>query len=68
MANKALATRQKLMIRAEPSQKALKARNPVAPNARQRSAQSQRNSPSQGKSLQQKLLKRLSDADDGETN
>lgn len=68
MANKALATRQKLMIRAEPSQKALKARNPVAPDAKQRLAQSQRNSPTKGKSLQQKLLKRLSDANDGEAD
>ncbi|MGE5651077.1 MAG: hypothetical protein ACM34A_12845 [Bacillota bacterium] len=61
MANKALATRQKLMIRAEPSQKALKARNPNAPDARQRFAQSQQQSTAKGKSLQQKLLNRLPD-------
>lgn len=38
MANKALAKRQKLAFRVEPSQKALKPRNPVAVPARQRAA------------------------------
>lgn len=38
MANKALAKRQKLAFRVEPSQQALKPRNPVALPARQRAA------------------------------
>ncbi len=38
MANKALAKRQKLAFRVEPSQKALKPRNPVAVPAKQRAA------------------------------
>lgn len=38
MANKALAKRQKLAFRVEPSQKALKPRNPVAIPAKQRAA------------------------------
>tara|TARA_R110001599_G_scaffold64023_4_gene179338 strand:+ start:18317 stop:18481 length:165 start_codon:yes stop_codon:yes gene_type:complete len=36
MANKALSKRQKMTIRIEPSQKALKPRNPVALAAKQR--------------------------------
>lgn len=38
MADKALAKRQKLSFRIEPSQKALKPRNPVAVPAKQRAA------------------------------
>lgn len=38
MANKALAKRQKLSFRTEPSQKALKPRNPLVVPARQRAA------------------------------
>ena len=38
MANKALATRQKMTIRLEPSQKITKPRNPVAIAAKQRAA------------------------------
>jgi hypothetical protein len=38
MANKALATRQKMQIRIEPSQRAGKVRNPVAVAARLRAA------------------------------
>jgi len=38
MANKALAKRQKLSFRVEPSQRALKPRNPVAVPAKQRAA------------------------------
>lgn len=38
MANKALATRQKMTIRLEPSQKIAKPRNPVAVAAKQRAA------------------------------
>ncbi|HJV50527.1 MAG TPA: hypothetical protein VJ652_03660 [Noviherbaspirillum sp.] len=66
MANKALATRQKLMIRVEPSQKALKARNPVAPDARQRYTESQHKSTLKGKSLQQKLLKKIDSGEGGD--
>lgn len=63
MANKALATRQKLMIRVEPSQKALKARNPAMPDAKQRLAASQRKPGA--KLLQQALLKKVLDSSDG---
>ncbi len=38
MANKALATRQKMRLRIEPSQQALKPRNPIAALAKARSA------------------------------
>ena len=38
MANKALATRQKMSFRVEPSQKLAKPRNPVAVAAKQRAA------------------------------
>lgn len=65
MANKALATRQKLMIRVEPSQKALKARNPIAPDARQRFTASQRRADLKGMPLQRKLLKKVSGNGDG---
>ncbi|HEX7635267.1 MAG TPA: hypothetical protein VF427_08320 [Noviherbaspirillum sp.] len=59
MANKELAKRQKLTIRVEPSQKALKARNPIAPDARQRVTQSQQPPLPAGKPLQQRLLKKM---------
>ena len=55
MANKALATRQKLRIKVEPTQAYAKPRNPVAVAARQRSAGSHERSPS----AQRQLLKRL---------
>lgn len=58
MANKALATRQKLMIRVEPSQKALKARNPAIPDAKQRLTGSQQKSGSKGQMLHQMLVKK----------
>lgn len=64
MANKELAKRQKLTIRVEPSQKALKARNPIAPGARQRVTQAQQKTSSAGKQLQQRLLKKLFDGGD----
>lgn len=54
MANKALATRQKMMIRVEPGQLS-KPRNPVAVAAKQRSAGSHERS----KSAERQLLKRL---------
>lgn len=60
MANKALATRQKLMMRVEPPQKALKARNPIAPDAGQRFTASQRKAGLKGMPLQRKLLKKVS--------
>lgn len=59
MANKALGKRQKLTIRVEPSQRALKPRNPIALAARQRVAGSHRKSRSAERQLQQRLLKKV---------
>ncbi len=59
MANKALAKRQKLTIRVEPSQRALKPRNPIVLPARQRVAGEHRKSVSGQRQLQQQLLKKL---------
>lgn len=57
MANKALAKRQKLMIRTEPAQRPLKARNATVLNAKQRVSET---SSSTGvPTVQQKLLKKL---------
>lgn len=65
MANKALAKRQKMTIRVEPSQRALKARNATAPDAKQRVAGAQRKTGSSGLALQQRLLKKvLGNSDD----
>jgi hypothetical protein len=58
MANKALAKRQKLTIRVEPSQKALKPRNPIALAAKQRAAGSHRKNASSQRQLYQRLLKK----------
>lgn len=58
MANKALSKRQKLTIRAEPSQKALKPRNPIALAARQRAAGPHKKTASAVRHLQQRLLKK----------
>ena len=55
MANKALATRQKMRIKVEPAQAYAKPRNPVAVAAKQRSAGSHERS----KSAERQLLKRL---------
>ena len=55
MANKALATRQKMRIKVEPTQAYTKPRNPVAVAAKQRSAGSHERS----KSAERQLLKRL---------
>ena len=55
MANKALATRQKMMIRVVESGQLSKPRNPVAVAAKQRSAGSHERS----KSAERQLLKRL---------
>ena len=65
MANKALAKRQKLTIRLQPSQKALKPRNPFAVAAKQRVAGSHQKSISAQRQIQNRLLKiKLSEPDD----
>ena len=58
MANKALAKRQKMTIRVEPSQRALKPRNPIALAASQRVAGSHRKSNSAERQLHERLLKK----------
>lgn len=58
MANKALSKRQKLTIRIEPSQRALKPRNPIAVAARQRAAGPHRKSPSGQRQEAARLLKK----------
>ncbi|MEN3293752.1 MAG: hypothetical protein V7642_3005 [Burkholderiales bacterium] len=58
MANKALAKRQKLTIRVEPSQKALKPRNPIAVAAKQRVAGSHQKGVSATRQLQKRVLKK----------
>ena len=65
MANKALSKRQKLTIRVEPSQRALKPRNPIALAAKQRVAGSHRKSDSTARQLHERLLKKsLGDPDE----
>jgi hypothetical protein len=59
MANKALSKRQKLTIRIEPSQKALKPRNPVAIAAKQRVAGSHQKGGSATRQLQKRVLKKV---------
>lgn len=59
MANKALAKRQKLTIRVEPSQKPLKPRNPIALAARQRVAGAHEKTTSAQRQLQKRLLKKV---------
>jgi hypothetical protein len=54
MANKALATRQKLRLKVEPSQQFGKPRNPVALAAKQRSA----GAPAKGRAPQRQAAKR----------
>lgn len=58
MANKALSTRQKMIIRVEPSQKALKPRNPIAVAAKKRAAGAHQKSASAQRQVQQRLLKK----------
>lgn len=58
MANKALAKQQKLTIRIEPSQKALKPRNPLVAAARQRVAGPHRQSVSGQRQEQKRLLRK----------
>jgi hypothetical protein len=59
MANKELAKRQKLVIRVEPSQRALKPRNPVALPAKQRVAGAHGKALSGQRQLQERLLKKV---------
>jgi hypothetical protein len=59
MANKALSKRQKLIIRVEPSQRALKPRNPIAVAAKQRVAGSHEKSGSAKRQLQNRILKKI---------
>jgi hypothetical protein len=59
MANKELAKRQKLVIRVEPSQRALKPRNPVALPAKQRVAGPHKKTVSAQRQLQERLLKKV---------
>lgn len=65
MANKALAKRQKMTIRVEPSQKALKPRNPIALAAKQRVAGSHRKGNTTARQLHERLMKKaLGDKDE----
>lgn len=59
MANKALSKRQKLVIRVEPSQRALKPRNPIALAARQRVAGSYRKPASGVRQIHSRILNKL---------
>jgi hypothetical protein len=59
MANKALSKRQKLTIRVEPSQKALKPRNPIAIAAKQRVAGSHQKSGSARRQVHKRVLKKI---------
>jgi hypothetical protein len=59
MANNALSKRQKLVIRVEPSQKALKPRNPMAIAAKQRVAGSHQKSVSAKRQGQKRILKKI---------
>lgn len=61
MANKALSKRQKLTFRVEPSQKALKPRNPVAVLAKQRGAGPHQKSTSAKRQSQKQSLKKALD-------
>lgn len=59
MANKALAKRQKMTLRTEPSQPGLKPRNPFAVKAAQRAAGPHQKNASGQRQLQQRLLDKL---------
>ena len=59
MANKALAKRQKMTLRTDPSQPGLKPRNPFAVKAAQRAAGPHRQTASGQRQLQQRLLGKL---------
>ena len=64
MANKALSKRQKMTIRVEPSQRALKPRNPIALAAKQRVAGSHRKETGAQRQLYERLLKKVIDDPD----
>ncbi len=67
MANKALAKRQKMTIRVEPSSRSLKPRNPFAVAAKQRAAGAHRKTASAERQAQNLLAKkRLSEPDKDE--
>jgi hypothetical protein len=59
MANKALSKRQKLVIRVEPSQRALKPRNPLVAAARQRVAGPHQKSVSAERQVHKRILKKI---------
>ena len=59
MANKALATRQKMQIRVEPSQQFSKPRNPVAAAAKQRAVGAHAKSHGQERQLAKMALKKV---------
>lgn len=64
MANKALATRQKLSFRIEPSQQLAKPRNPVAVAAKQRAAGPHRKTASASRqSAQLEVKKKLNESE-----
>jgi hypothetical protein len=58
MANKALATRQKMRLRIEPSQQFGKPRNPVAAAAKQRAAGAHAKGPSSERQAARQALKK----------
>jgi hypothetical protein len=58
MANKALSKRQKLIIRVEPAQRALKPRNPVAVAAKQRVSGSHQKTISAKRQMDKLILKK----------
>lgn len=67
MANKALAKRQKLSFRIEPSQQALKPRNPVAIAASKRAAGPHKKKESARRQLHKRALsKKLTEPDGGQ--
>ena len=66
MANKALATRQKMTIRLEPSQKIAKPRNPVAVAAKQRAAGPHGQTASSKRQVANALVKKLLETSEGE--
>jgi hypothetical protein len=60
MANKALSKRQKLTFRVEPSQKALKPRNPLPVSMKQRAVEPQHKAVSASPRLLKQILKKTS--------
>ena len=67
MANKALAKRQKLSFRVEPSQRPLKPRNPVAVPAKQRAAGPHRKSKSANRQAKKRdLIRQLLQKNDND--